>query len=283
MAFGFKDWLRRILRNDSASVFGYLGDGAILITLWILAYYAGNIPVVQRKFFLDDESIEYPHLEEQVPDTLNDAVSVYLPSAVVIAIALLNWSPWHFAHGMLALASTRALNSVVTNFLKNRIGRLRPDFLARCQFDAIRNACTGDEDSIIEGRRSFPSGHSSSAFSGMFFLSLLLAGQTAAWCFNAPNRPRWAHSRWVRLFVSLAPLVWGVHVALTRVEDYRHHKEDVVAGSLIGILSAFVCYSVYWPNPFSAKSFHTRQYGSPRFYRSEREGPVYLPDEDNEV
>jgi hypothetical protein len=46
-------------------------------------------------------------LSDRVPDTLNDAVATFLPSAVVIGIALLNWSPWHFVHGMLALVSTR--------------------------------------------------------------------------------------------------------------------------------------------------------------------------------
>lgn len=283
MALGFKDWMRRIMRNDSASVLGYLGDSTVFVALWILAYYASYIPVTQRIFFLDDESIQYPHRQEQIPDALNDAVAIYLPSVVIIAISLLNRSVWHFAHGMLALASTRALNLLLTNFLKNRVGRLRPDFLARCQWDVMLNVCTGEENTVLEGRRSFPSGHSSSAFSGMFFLSLVIAGQTAAWSFNARNRPRWASSRWLRLFVSLAPLGWALHVALTRVEDYRHHKEDVIAGSLIGALSAFTCYLVYWPNPFSAKSFRPSQYGAPRFYRRDREEFVQLPDEDNDV
>lgn len=30
----------------------------------------------------------------------------------------------------------------------------------------------------------------------------------------------------------------------------RHHKEDVIIGSLLGILISGTCYLIYWPNPF---------------------------------
>ncbi|KAG6836771.1 hypothetical protein H0H93_003549 [Arthromyces matolae] len=35
----------------------------------------------------------------------------------------------------------------------------------------------------------------------------------------------------------------------------RHHKEDVIVGSLIGILAAFGSYLIFWPNPFSHETF----------------------------
>jgi hypothetical protein len=38
-------------------------------------------------------------------------------------------------------------------------GRLRPDFYARCQLAG--GVCTGDPDVILEGRKSFVSGHAS--------------------------------------------------------------------------------------------------------------------------
>ena len=37
----------------------------------------------------------------------------------------------------------------------------------------------------------------------------------------------------------------------------RHHKEDVIVGSLIGVFTSFVGYMSYWRNPFSAR-FHAR-------------------------
>ncbi len=33
----------------------------------------------------------------------------------------------------------------------------------------------------------------------------------------------------------------------------RHHKEDVIVGSLIGFFTAATCYLIYWPNPFTSQ------------------------------
>ena len=44
----------------------------------------------------------------------------------------------------------------------------------------------------------------------------------------------------------------------------RHHKEDVIVGSIIGIVSASICYLIFWPNPFSIDSFTIESAGRPR-------------------
>ena len=57
----------------------------------------------------------------------------------------------------------------------------------------------------------------------------------------------------------------------------RHHKEDVIVGSTIGILSALICYSIFWPNPFAARTFGGQPYTQPRSLYvdlSETHGPV---------
>ena len=46
--------------------------------------------------------------------------------------------------------------------------------------------------------------------------------------------------------------------------DKRHHKEDVIVGSLIGIFSGTICYLLYWPSPFSASNFSVETMGRPR-------------------
>jgi membrane-associated phospholipid phosphatase len=90
---------------------------------------------------------------------------------------------------------------------------------------------------ILDGRRSFPSGHSSAVriclirrftevklpqvFAGMTFLSFWLAGQTAAWCFDTPlPLASLRSSRLGRFCLSLLPLCWAVFVGVTRLEDY---------------------------------------------------------------
>jgi len=44
----------------------------------------------------------------------------------------------------------------------------------------------------------------------------------------------------------------------------RHHVEDVMAGSFIGIVSALTCYMIFWPSPFSSSSFESGVHGQPR-------------------
>jgi diacylglycerol diphosphate phosphatase/phosphatidate phosphatase len=164
------------------------------------------------------------------------------------------------------------MTQATTEFLKNRVGRLRPDFLARCRWDAALQTCTGKHGVILDGRKSFPSGHASGAFSGMTFLSLWLAGNTAAWCFQSRLPARSVRSTRIgRLVLTLLPMLWALFVAVSRIEDYRHHKEDVIVGSLIGIFSSSVCYLVFWPNPLSARNFALEHTSRARLVYTDRE------------
>ncbi len=39
----------------------------------------------------------------------------------------------------------------------------------------------------------------------------------------------------------------------------RHHKEDVIVGSLLGSTCATICYLIYFPNPFAPDSHGARR------------------------
>ncbi|KAH9072094.1 lipid phosphate phosphatase 1 [Lactarius deliciosus] len=250
------DFLRRVkhkineLYGDSFPWFdsSYVVDWVVVTGLFMLSWLIDTLPVFERDFSPNDPLIQHPHTSQRIPSDTNNFVTLMVPVALSVFIGGYRGSVHEIHHGLLAACAGKALSLLTTEALKNRVGRLRPDFLARCQWDASQHICTGKFDDIIDGRKSFPSGHSSTAFVGMTFTALFLAGKTAALCFDVSPFPgTFLNSRLARLAL-----------------DYRHHKEDVIVGSVIGILSGTICYLLYWPNPFSATSFSADTIGCPR-------------------
>ncbi|KAI0697825.1 lipid phosphate phosphatase 1 [Cerioporus squamosus] len=251
--FGIFIDLPRILRRVISSL------------MWFAGWLIKRLPPFERDFSTKDPLIDHKHRPNQISGDFNWTLAFVVPVAITVVVGLLRRSAHEVHHSLLALYSGRGLCALVTEALKNRIGRLRPDFLDRCKWDKALKACAGKAESVLDGRRSFPSGHSSTAFAGMTFLSLWIAGFSGAWCLSQPvPGGSLLSSKLARLTLSLLPLAFATWVAVSRVEDYRHHKEDVIVGSLIGIASATICYLIYWPNPFSYQT-HTARivYGVP--------------------
>ncbi|KAF8630168.1 hypothetical protein AX15_003113 [Amanita polypyramis BW_CC] len=258
--------LHRLFGSDAFDWFNrpYLVDWGIVALIWVLSWFISLTPVFERDFSLQDPLISHPHRKNTVGSQLNHWVALFVPAAVIVVGGLLRKSLLVIHHGVISVCAARGLAGFITVSMKHTVGRLRPDFLSRCKWDSVLEVCTGHLVDIVNGRKSFPSGHSSTAFSGMTVLSLWLAGQTAAWCFNAPFFVIPVQSRLASLFLTLLPLSWATYVAISRVEDNRHHAEDVVVGSVIGIVSSMICYHVFWPSPFLASTFKQRILGQPR-------------------
>lgn len=108
--------------------------------------------------------------------------------------------------------------------------RPRPDFFYRCHPHGLENEedennlCTGSQSDVIEGRKSFPSGHSSIAFSAFAFLTLLLLGQLAVFA-RKSRRYMPSFPVGVRLCLSLLPVLAALCIALSRMVDFHHHVE----------------------------------------------------------
>lgn len=88
------------------------------------------------------------------------------------------------------------------------------------------------------GFRSFPSGHSSSSFGGLFYLSLYLAAKLHV---LDQRGEVW------RTFIVLIPTLAASMIAGSRIIDARHHPFDVLFGSALGIVCGWASYRQYFP------------------------------------
>ncbi len=228
---------------------GYIIDWIIpilgMLTIYYLVVFVLN-PV--RRFlppdFLDDPSIGFP----LKPETVTLWMLALLPIVHIIAIIvtqffLFSW--WDIHHAVLGFFIAFFLSQLVTQPLKLLIGAYRPNFIAFCDPDPITFKC--QNEGVFGENRSFPSGHTSKAFAMIVFSVLYLCGKLRLFRSDGSASP-------LKVAIALSPLVIAGLVGVSRVRDYYHTVSDVVAGALIGIVSAIVSYGVYYHALWSDKS-----------------------------
>eukprot|EP01062_Namystynia_karyoxenos_P073428 TRINITY_DN70226_c0_g1_i1.p1 TRINITY_DN70226_c0_g1~~TRINITY_DN70226_c0_g1_i1.p1 ORF type:complete len:327 (+),score=83.94 TRINITY_DN70226_c0_g1_i1:74-982(+) len=237
------------------------------------------VPPFCRYFDPADHSIGYPHVEEAtVPTWTLPIVAAAAPAAAALFAAgllpALCSRPYNGAareaHAVIyTLVLALALSVCVSEPIKTLAGRLRPDFMARLRLGGAlggasegpvswQASCNNHHSIVLEGRRSFPSGHSSLSFAAWGTVALLAGSgfQRAGGAPRAACQP-------------LAALAWvlpACFIAVSRTRDYRHDFVDITAGALIGLCSALAAAS-------AAPDAH-----SPRAAREDREeGSPLLP------
>lgn len=250
-------------------LWSYLPDWIVVVTMGIIFALIDRVHGHHREFDLNDPTIQFSYtLHERVPVPLLIFLSVIIPAILItLTSQFLLRSSWDSHIGLLGLALSLSLSLAVTAITKVTVGRPRPDMLSRCQpSPGATNAgsptfglsnstiCTAPVDSRMfqDGFRSFPSGHSSTAWAGLGFLSLYLAGKLHLF-------DRRGHS--IKVWIAIAPLFGAALIAISRTMDYRHHWHDVLIGSTLGALTAWFSYRYYYPN---LSSSHCHRPYSPR-------------------
>ncbi|EDK40090.2 hypothetical protein PGUG_04188 [Meyerozyma guilliermondii ATCC 6260] len=251
------DWETSLHAAGRAKV----ADLGLVAVLIVLFFFTGSIEPFQRQFSLDDLTISHPFAEHE--RVTNHELFVYcllVPFVMICVASIVSARRGSRASvtyiSLLGLIIAVFLTSVATDILKNFFGRLRPDFLARCEPAAgtptdilvlAKDVCTTkNKGRLLDGFRTTPSGHSSLSFAGLGYLSLWLSGQLVV---ASPNVGSW------RIVVAWVPAFGAALIALSRTMDYRHHFVDVTLGSILGMVISFVIYRHYFPGIAHEKSY----------------------------
>ncbi|EQL31680.1 hypothetical protein, variant [Blastomyces dermatitidis ATCC 26199] len=257
-------------------IISYISDYVILIGLVAGFYILDRVEPFHQPFAITNHSLYYRYaVNERVSIPLALALSGGIPLVVILIYTVvidglfshnkpitpsgkrkfmgpysLKDRLWEFNCGFLGLLLAQASAFVITAALKNAVGKPRPDIIDRCRpkgvdklgpYDLVTyDMCDSQlsHDILKDGYRSFPSGHSSSSFAGLFYLSLYLAGK-----FHLMD----SRGEVWKTFLALFPTLGAGLIAATRIMDARHHPFDVLFGSFLGIVCAYVAYRQYFP------------------------------------
>ncbi|XP_046431791.1 phospholipid phosphatase 5 isoform X2 [Neodiprion pinetum] len=197
-----------------------------------------------RKIHIDELWLyKNPRTDSYVPTTVLWPLVFVFPIIVICLTFLVTRDRIDFYQATLSVTLTLGLNGVITDVIKLIVGRPRPDYYWRCFPDGAMNTefdCNGDPALVRDGKKSFPSGHSSFAFASLGFISLYLAGKLHTFTLAGKGQA------W-KLCIFLIPLGIALSIALSRTCDYHHHWQDITVGSTIGILLTYLCYRHYYP------------------------------------
>ena len=196
----------------------------------------------------------YPAVPEALPTVVAGvvfgvvAVVVWAAAQlVVLPLSRRKWSVVHDLHNCaLGMAESVSLLLCVVDILKPFAGRYRPRYL-----QIAAEAETSEDE--WEGRVSYPSGHSGTAFSAMFFTTLYLLGKLRVFS-HGGTRGGGAAGRFALLVVAAVPTLGAFLVAITRTRDYMHNFSDINAGAIIGMLCATAAYHTVYPTLTSLDS-----------------------------
>lgn len=259
----------------------YLYDLLLILVLALPYFLVFVIPPFERIVWRDDRSIMFPHVKNEIiPHWAVPIFAFIIPFMLITGwLGIRRFRNKKLLVVYLGLLLSLLITVQLTTLIKALVGRPRPDFLARCDPDpSILNkvVCRGPKKLVYEGRRSFPSGHTSTSFGGLGYAGFFLAGQLGV--FDGEGHV-------YKLIVCMVPFLLAGFVGLTRIIDYRHHWQDVFAGAIIGTVAAYLSYRMYFPPIMDQQSEAPTEQRFTRYLDVNQSSPdkVDAPEEQGEI
>ncbi|CAF4751382.1 unnamed protein product [Pieris macdunnoughi] len=211
----------------------------ILRILFLMGVIATHTSCQRQPICITPEELisdyKKPRRDSIVPPWVMLSIIIYVPLVILCLPIVLLRNYVESIQALLAWTLAVIINAFITEVLKIIISRPRPDFFYRCFPNGIVAECTGGIKDIVDGRKSFPSGHSSFSFCSLGFLSIWLYGRFLG---------RYSGNIQCAMFCSM-PVFLASFIGYSRCCDNHHHWEDVIAGAVIGLITAFQCYKAY--------------------------------------
>ncbi|GLT91875.1 hypothetical protein SLE2022_097370 [Rubroshorea leprosula] len=238
----------------------HMHDWLILLFLIVLDVILNVIEPFYRfvgKDMMTD--LSYPMKDNTVPFWAVPMIAILLPFCVILVYYFIRKDVFDLHQAILGLLFSVLITGVITDAIKDAVGRPRPDFFWRCfpnGTGVFNNGtgeviCNGLKSVIKEGHKSFPSGHTSWSFAGLGFLALYVSGKIRVF-------DRRGHV--AKLCIVFLPLLVAALVGISRVDDYWHHWQDVFAGGLLGTTVATFCYLQFFPPPYDVDGWGPHAY-----------------------
>uniref|UniRef100_A0A0K0CUA2 AcidPPc domain-containing protein n=1 Tax=Angiostrongylus cantonensis TaxID=6313 RepID=A0A0K0CUA2_ANGCA len=235
-------------------------DISITLVISIVLFYTFSgyaISPYERPIPCNDESIRQPFKPNTVGMKQLLVVSLGSPFLIICFVEAL---VFHYSQGYNKLANyfsistllylkyllTYTLCTILMEYFKCTVGRLRPHFIAVCQPDWSRmdfseTYCMNpDSRRIRSARTSFPSGHAAAAFHVLIFICIYLPRMA-----KITGIPYLFKIRNILLVIYTS---WTVFTAITRVTDFWHHSTDVLGGIILATVCVIPVFGWQWKN-----------------------------------
>jgi len=227
-----------------------IGNWLLLLALIIILVIIEMVEPRHRYIMnINDPAINYPLVPEQVPLWLLILLVEVFPILCILAVWIIQrkqqGSRRELYHVLFAFCFAMVTTLIITEFSKRVTGRPRPNFVQLSGY-TTSGTFTASASRVGNAYRSFPSGHTSTAFSGLGFLSIYLFRLTFPLKHVSRDTAAAFHSNqaW-KTVLCIAPLFLATWIGLTRIVDYFHSFDDVAVGALLGFGIAVLFFELH--------------------------------------